>query len=120
MASKHVGPDLDDLHLDFAGGVGSDWNKRAFYLLRKGFCQKLEGYDGVPPCSDDYYHGLIVDQFERLAKIWRKAQAQTRTVNGVQITENGLMTEKRMNAEREKSWKIKRHNTRRHNVSVLL
>lgn len=117
VAGKHIGPSLDDLHLDFVGGIGSDWNKKVFYLLRKGFCEKLEGYKGVPPRSDDYYHRLVVDQFERLAKIWRKAQAQIHMVDGVQITENGLMTEKRMNTEREKSWKEKRHNTRRNNVS---
>ena len=70
------------------------------------------------PRDDQYYNELIVDQFKRLAKIWRKAQPITCMKNGTQITEDPATVEARMNADKEKMGKIKRHNTRRANVSI--
>jgi len=73
LAGKHAGPSLDDLHIDFEGGVASDWNKKAFHLLHRGFCNDFLGkMDGVPPRDAKYYYDLIVDQFKRLAKIWKR------------------------------------------------
>ena len=118
LAGKHSGPSLDDLWFDFVGGLGSDWNKKAFHVLHKGFCEKLKTLDKVPPRNDQYYHKLIVDQYQRLAKIWRKAQPITQMENGMQITEDLAMVEARMNADKEKMGKVKRHNTQRTNVSI--
>ena len=73
LAGKHPGPSLDDLHIDFEGDVVSDWNKKAFLLLQRGFCNDFLGkMDGVPPCDDRYYYDLIIVQFEQLAKIWKR------------------------------------------------
>ena len=118
LAGKHPGPSLDNLRLDFAGGLVSDWNRKAFHVLHKGFCKKLKTFDRVPPHDDQYYHELIVDQFKQLAKIWRKAQPITRMENGTQITEDPATVEARMNADKEKMGKLKRHNTWRTNVST--
>ena len=118
LGGKHSGPSLDDLWFDFVGGLGSNWNKKAFHVLCKGFCEKLKTLDKVLPRNDQYYRELIIDQFQRLAKIWRKAQPITRMENGTQITEDPAMVEARMNADKEKMGKVKRHNTRRTNVSI--
>ena len=118
LAGKHAGPSLDDLHLDFGGGVASDWNKKAFHLLRKGFCESLAKVHGVPPRNDKYYYDLIVDQFKRLSKIWKTARPITRMEDGVQVEEDPGMVEARVNAEREKLWKKNRHTTRRITVSI--
>lgn len=120
LTGKHAGPSLDDLHMDFEGGVASDWNKRAFHLLRRGFCTDYLGALGdVPPRDDRYYYDLIVDQFERLAKIWKKSQPRLRLEDGIEIMENPSMVESRMNIQKEIEAKMKRHTTRRHSVSLL-
>ena len=68
-AGTHPGPSLDNLQLNFAGGLVSDWNRKAFHVLRKGFCEKLKTFDQVLPRNDQYYNELIIDQFKQLAKI---------------------------------------------------
>ena len=114
LAGKHPGPS----QLNFAGGLVSNWNRKTFHVLHKGFCEKLKMFDQVPPRNDQYYHKLIVDQFKQLAKIWRKAQPITQMENGTQITEDLTMVEACMNVDKEKMGKIKHHNTWRTNVSI--
>ena len=118
LAGKHPGPSLDNLQLNFVGGLVSDWNRKAYYVLCKGFCEKLKMFDQVPPHDDQYYHELIVDQFKQLAKIWRKAQPITQMENGMQIMEDLATVEACMNVDKEKMGKIKHHNTRHTNVSI--
>ena len=118
LAGKHSGPSLDDLQFDFVRGLGSDWNKRAFCVLCKGFCKKMKTLDKVLPHNDQYYHKLIIDKFQRLAKIWRKAQPVTRMENGTKIMEDPAMVEARMNVDKEKMGKVKHHNTWHTNVSI--
>ena len=120
LKGKHAGPSLEDLHLDFPGGVVSDWNKKAFLLLRRGFCDDFLGeMTGVPPCDDKYYHDLIVDQFERLRVIWKRANPRLVVQGGVEIEETAEMVEVRMNLEKQIEGKIKRHTTRRASVSLI-
>ena len=119
LAGKHAGPSLDDLHLDFGGGVASDWNKKAFHLLRRGFCSNLAQVNGVPPRDDKYYYDLIVDQFEQLARIWKTARPVTRMEDGVQVVEDPGLVEARVNAKKEKEWKRSRHTTWCINVGNL-
>jgi hypothetical protein len=116
LAGEHPGPNLFDLHLDLRGGLGSDWNKKAFHLLRKDFRDNhLTQLTDVPKRDDDYLHALITDQFERLAKIWKKAQPKA-VDHG--RAETPVEIETRMIRDRERALKENRHNQRRHTVSA--
>ena len=98
LAGKHTGPSLDDLHPEFGGGVKSDWNKKAFHLLCRGFCNNLAKMNGVPPHNDKYYHDLIIDQFEQLARIWKTAQPVTWMEDGGHVVEDLELVEAWVNA----------------------
>ena len=119
LAGKHTGPSLDDLHLDFGGGVKSDWNKKAFHLLHSGFCNNLAKMIGVPPRDNKYYHDLIIDQFEQLARIWKMAQPVTQMEDGGHVVEDLELVEAQVNVQREKLWKKNRHTTRCVNIGIF-
>jgi hypothetical protein len=111
------GPNLEDLHLDIRGGLGSDWNKKAFYLLQVAFCAELEALSDVPTRSSQYYLDLITEQFSRLVTIWNNAQPK-RKADGT--LENFEEVEDRMNGLKNKQLVGNRHTIRRFTVSAFL
>ena len=119
LAGKHTGPSLDNLHLDFEGGVKSDWNKKAFHLLRRGFCDNLAKTNGVPPCDDKYCHILIIDQFEQLVRIWITAQPVTQMEDEGHVVEDLELVEAQVNAQGEKLWKKTCHMTQCVNIGIF-
>lgn len=108
------GPTLEDLHLDIAGGMRSDWNQRVFNLLRQEMCDDMELESGIPWRSDEYIEKLIRERFKRLATAWKSAQPR-RMADGT--TESVDAVELRMINDRDSSLKSARHLTRRINVS---
>lgn len=116
VVNNGPGPDLEDLHLDIRGGLASDWNKRALYLLRIAFCKELEGLTDVPIRSTQYYHDLIAEQFSRLVTIWNNAQPKRKADGTMETFEE---VEDRMNNAKKKQLVVNRHTVRRFTVRVL-
>lgn len=108
------GPELDDLKLDVAGGLKSDWNRKAFNIMRDQFEKELGKMRDVPLRSKRYIYDLITDSFTRLAVEWNRSQRK-RKANGELESYDDV--KKRVNTVKEKQGKVTRHNTRRFTVS---
>lgn len=114
VSNKGPGPNLEDLRLDVRGGLSSDWNKKAFLLLRQAFTQEIQGMEDVPPRPQSYIDDLITDSFTRLATEWNRAQPKT-SDSGKRETLNEVT--KRVNDVKEKAGTTSRHTGRRFAVS---
>lgn len=75
IANRHPGPDIADLHLDMHGGVTSDWNAKAFHLIRDEFCKDMAEANKIPYVRPaEYYIEMIKEKYSRLQVQWRKCQ----------------------------------------------
>ena len=116
MVNDEPGPNLNDLHLDIHGGLASDWNKRAFYLLRTTFLKELEELNDVPARTEQYFEDLITEQFGRLVTIWNHSQPK-RKADGVM--ESFEEVENQMNQAKTKQLVVNHHTVRRFTVSLI-
>ena len=73
----------------------------------------------VLPRDNKYYHDLIIDQIEQLARIWKTAQPVTQMEDGGHVVEDLELVEAWVNAQREKLWKKNRHTTWCVNVGIF-
>lgn len=116
LSNNGPGPNLEDLHFDMNGGLGSDWNKRAFYLLTEQFYKVVEETK-LPTRSKAYIRKMITEQFTRLATIWKNGQRKTFD-DGIQETNEEL--EGRWTELKDSQTHKNRHIVRRFNVRLIV
>jgi hypothetical protein len=117
FANEGQGPNLQDLHFDMIGGLASDWNKRAFYLLTEQFCRELNNRKDVPTRSKAYVYKLISDQFTRLATIWKTGQCK---VFDDDTWETNEELEERWTRRKDAQTHASRHAVRRFSVHLIV